>query len=177
MLQSRGDLPPRDRCIVLLAGDLHDSAGVASVDAVWDAFAEVCEHVIGVAGNHDQFDRPPRYLLDGSSVSVAGLVFGGVSGIISNRPGAWHRTQDDYLAAVRTCLDHRPDVTLLHDGPNIAGTGLTGWPAIRTTLEAAPPTLVIRGHDHWQRPLAELSNTTQVLNVEGRVVVLQRGHH
>jgi hypothetical protein len=34
--------------------------------------------------------------------------------------------------------------------------------------------LLIRGHDDWPDPMAELVNGTQILNVEGRVVVLQR---
>jgi hypothetical protein len=45
---------------------------------------------------------------------------------------------------------------------------------VRHALEAAPPTLLVRGHDHWPVPLATLANGTQVLNVEGRVVVMTR---
>lgn len=33
-------------------------------------------------------------------------------------------------------------------------------------------TLVVRGHSHWDEPLAELKSGTQVLNVDARVVVL-----
>ena len=66
------------------------------------------------------------------------------------------------------------DLLILHDGPNVAGTHMPGWPSVRRILEAAPPALVIRGHDHWDDPVATLINGTQVLNVEGRVVVLQR---
>ena len=75
--------------------------------------------------------------------------------------------------SVLNCLE-RCDLLVLHDGPNVAGTDLPGWPSIRHVIEAARRMLVIRGHDHWANPLAVLANGTQVLNVEGRVVVLQR---
>jgi hypothetical protein len=66
------------------------------------------------------------------------------------------------------------DILVSHDGPNVEGTDLPGWPSVRRTLESSPATLVIRGHDHWPTPLATLANGTQVLNVEGRVCVLTR---
>jgi hypothetical protein len=36
-------------------------------------------------------------------------------------------------------------------------------------------TLVICGHSHWDEPLAELPGGAQVLNVDGRAVLLRRG--
>ena len=61
----------------------------------------------------------------------------------------------------------------MHDGPS-GGAGQLGWPLVRTALEQAAPTLVIRGHAFWDSPLATLKNGTQILNVDSRVVILQK---
>ena len=36
------------------------------------------------------------------------------------------------------------------------------------------PTLVICGHVHWDRPLVALASGPQLLNVDARVVLLER---
>jgi hypothetical protein len=178
-LQRDGRLPPSDRTAIVLSGDLHAGAGEDDVLPIWRAFANVCRWVAGVAGNHDRLvPFTPRggnaYLLNASTVTLDGIRIGGLSGIVSSADGSWNRRERDYEAALLTLTEQQCDLLVLHDGPNVAGTDLPGWPLIRRVLESATPVLLIRGHDHWPQPLAELANRTQVLNVEGRVVVLQR---
>jgi hypothetical protein len=60
----------------------------------------------------------------------------------------------------------------MHDGPDSPSDGFRGSPLLREYLEFAGPKLVVRGHAHWKRPLAELQNGVQVLNVDARVVIL-----
>jgi hypothetical protein len=180
-------LPPKEKTAVLLVGDLGPDADEGDVRSVWFALADACRWVAGVAGNHDAFGqctsvgdarialgRPELHLLDESLVKLDGLTIGGLSGIISNSDGAWIRSESDFVAAMARLAQQGPDLLISHDGPNVAGTALSGWPSVRRALEAAPPTLLIRGHDAWRTPLATLANGTQILNVEGRVVVLVR---
>jgi Icc-related predicted phosphoesterase len=49
--------------------------------------------------------------------------------------------------------------------------------SIREIIEASNPTLVFCGHLHWKNPLIELSNGSQVLNVDSRVVILINSIH
>ena len=64
----------------------------------------------------------------------------------------------------------------MHEGPNHqSATGsLQGIEEIRELLELAAPCLIVRGHCHWPTPLITLDNASQVLNVDGRVVLLTR---
>jgi Icc protein len=186
-LRTRGLLPERAATAVLLAGDLHPGAGVADVSAVWHALADECRWVAGVAGNHDAFGaatalaaalaalgRLDCHLLDGDRLDVDGLRIGGLSGMVGSSGEPWARDKPQYATAVSRLVGSGTEVLICHDGPNVAGTSLSGWPVVRHALEAAPPTLLVRGHDHWPVPLATLANGTQVLNVEGRVVVMTR---
>lgn len=180
-------LPGRGRTAGILGGDLHNRADEDDVSPAWLAMANVCRWVAGVAGNHDRFGPPGSeavavgmlsrtnaFVLDGSTVTLDGLRVGGLSGIVNPASGARLRREEAFVAALSAVVQRDCDVLVLHDGPNVGGTRLPGWPSLRRVLEAAPPMLVIRGHDHWEEPVAELRNGTQVLNVEGRVVVLQR---
>ncbi len=61
---------------------------------------------------------------------------------------------------------------MLHQTPGILKEDFQGDENIREIIEASTPTLVFCGHFHWEQPLLELVNKTQVLNVDSRVVVL-----
>lgn len=185
-LRNRGTLPNRDRTALVLAGDLHPRADEMDVTQIWLALGEECRWVAGVAGNHDLLNscatadaarkvlHPPDFcFLDGDVASIDGLTIGGMSGAVCGH-GIWAREERDFAALLSQLASHSPDLLVSHDGPNVAGTDLAGWPCLRRALENAPPTLLIRGHDHWQSPFAYLSNGTQVLNAESRVVVLER---
>jgi hypothetical protein len=186
-LRDDGRLPARDRSAAILAGDLHARADEDDVLPVWRAVEQACRWVVGVAGNHDRLGPVASHpmapealnglnahLLDASTVTVDGIRIGGLGGIVGSDDGTWQRREKDYTAALSSLMEQHCDMLVLHDGPNVAGTDLPGWPSVRRVLEAAVPVLLIRGHDHWPDPVAELANGTQVLNVEGRVVVLQR---
>jgi len=186
-LQARGKLPPRERTACLLAGDLHPRADAGDVRAVWYAMRDACRWVAGVAGNHDSFGEDAglaatraelaaagMYVLDDETADVDGLKLGGVGGIVGGAAGPGVRSEREFADAVRRLADDGVDVLVCHDGPDAGASGQPGWPAVRHALESARPTLVIRGHDSWTAPLATLRGGTQVLNVEGRVVVLTR---
>ncbi len=174
---------------VLLAGDFYTlpaldrRGGSGDVSAVWAAFAENFAWVAGVVGNHDNFGtsaKPPKWLkklravsyLDETLATRNGLKLAGVGGIIGNSRRAQRRTETDYLLAIETVFSEWPDVLILHDGP-CGDEKQRGSRLVRETLEQYPPVLVVRGHAHWHKPLATLSNGTQVLNVDARLIVLR----
>lgn len=178
-LRKDGQLPARDRTGAILAGDLHARADEADVLPVWLAMEQACRWVAGVAGNHDRIacnalNGTSARFLDCSTVTLDGIRVGGMGGSVGAGDGRWVRPESDYNVELEALLRQHCDLLVLHDGPNVVGTNLPGWPSVRQALENAPPLLLIRGHDHWPVPLQELANGTQVLNVEGRVVVLQR---
>ena len=79
-----------------------------------------------------------------------------------------------YMRAEPLSGKRRPDVVVMHEGPDVSSQDLPGLAAIREALESAPKTLVVRGHAHWPQPLGALENGTQILNVDARVVIFQR---
>jgi hypothetical protein len=185
-LSELGVVPPPARLGVMLAGDFwadpasQSRGGLGDVTEVWRAFRRAARWAAGVAGNHDKFqadyplkDRQGCYLLDGRCVSLDGLAVGGIGGIVGNSARPNRRSQQDYLDLLEEVLRQSPAVVVLHNGPDVPGAG-EGLALIREVLLAFPPTLVVCGHCHWRRPLQELANGTQVLNVDGRAVLLRR---
>lgn len=173
------------RVIVLLCGDLYADPFKrgSSGDPLpaWKAFHRHFGTVVGVAGNHDLFTgegiaeleaaqgidfySEPKLAVHGGMI-VAGL--GGVTG----RAGKPNRMPEaDYLGFLQKLLRKGPHVLMLHQGPDVPAAGFPGHAGTREALEAAPPLLVCCGHVHWEQSLAELENGTQVLNVDGRVLV------
>lgn len=191
ILSQLGDLPPRDRIGVCLCGDFFSRPGLdrrgGSGDCrhVWLAFRDAARWVCGVAGNHDIFGPGPSepdfnafkaeagvYFLEEDAVELDGMNIGGVSGIVGNPRRPFRRQEEDYSRAIKNILGNNPDLFLLHDGPDYPESGFKGWPDVRNILETGPPVFTVRGHTHWPRPLVELSNGTQVLNVDSLVVLL-----
>ncbi|MFJ6196911.1 metallophosphoesterase [Micromonospora sp. NPDC092111] len=181
----QGLLPPPQRVVVVLAGDLYSSpradrrGASGEVDDVWLAFAAAgCPSVLGVAGNHDVVSAddlrdlgPAATLLDGTWVDHGGVRFAGVSGIVGDphRPG--RRSEGRQLASIDAVLADRPDVLVLHEGPAGDGIGQAGNRAVGARLRAHAPALTVCGHVHWDEPLARLGDG-HILNVDGRVVLL-----
>lgn len=188
-LRNAGSLPAKESTGAILAGDFYPRADEGDVLPVWRAFAETCRWIAGVAGNHDAFgdkttaaearidiNHSAAHFLDEDTFAIDGLIIGGISGAVG-RPGeSWARSESAFAAAIAKLAHGHPDILISHDGPNISETNLSGWPSVRRVLETAPPTLLIRGHDPWPTPLAALPNGTQLLNVEGRVIVLIPEH-
>ena len=191
ILEDRGLLPALSTTGVILAGDFYcredmdRRGGSGDVCPVWEALAERCRWVAGIAGNHDLFGtqlaNPDSHAgcwqnnihyVDNRAVELDGLKIAGLSGIIGNPRRPFRRDEATYIQCLESLLDREPHLLVLHDGPNDCEQTRKGNSLMRETLEAARDCLVVRGHTHWEQPLAPLANGTQVLNVDSRVVVL-----
>lgn len=172
---------------VLLAGDfytvpaLDKRGGTGDVTSVWKAFADSFEWVAGIPGNHDTFGEPPQrrprfpahmHFLDGDVKEIRGLRIAGLGGIIGKATRPNRRSEEDYLATLRHLLQPRPDVLLMHEGPDGPEAGQRGLSQVREILCESGMGLVIRGHAHWPQPFAEFESGLQILNVDARVVIL-----
>ena len=171
----------------LLAGDfytvpaLDKRGGTGDVSGVWNEFRQWFAWVAGVAGNHDLFgdqkkvhpDRIDRlHFLEGDIEVIDGLRIAGLGGIIGNPSKPQRRTEEDYFRTLSSLLRGRPDILLMHDGPDGLESAQPGNSMMRNLLEEEPPGLVVRGHSHWENPFAEFPSGLQVLNVDARVVIL-----
>ncbi|MBW4699378.1 MAG: metallophosphoesterase [Aphanocapsa lilacina HA4352-LM1] len=190
-LAGGGYLPGAARVGVLLCGDLFvrpqldRRGGIGDVRPVWRAFARHFRWVAGVAGNHDDFgtakeraaflSEPGIYLLDGEVVDLGGLRVAGLGGIIGDPLKPQRRKEKDFVRALKKLVGARPDVMLLHQGPDAPEFKLSGHRAVREVLGRAPVPLVMSGHTHWKEPLATNFRGSQLLNLEGRGLLLQRG--
>jgi hypothetical protein len=190
-LADTGAVPALTKVGVVLAGDLYsapaaDQRGASGdVRTVWRAFAARCRWVVGVAGNHDTFGETPQeeasfaaepriHLLDGVTVVLDGLHIGGVGRIIGdpNKPG--RREEREFLRAMRRVLAEKPAMLVMHHGPDAQRGQLRGHPEIRRALDRSGTVLVVCGHVYWPSPVSELRGGAQVLNADGRVVLLER---
>lgn len=184
-LRAGRGLPSLDRIGVLLAGDLYAApranvrGASGPVDVVWEALARSVRWVVGVAGNHDEIERKRirrlgnANLLDGDIVVRDGLSIAGLGGIVGKPDKPRRRPEERYLAAVRDLVVKQPDVLVLHESPT-GDVGQRGREPLRAALEDRV-SLVVSGHVYWPRPLAQLSVSTQALNVDGRVILLTVG--
>lgn len=184
-------LPAAIKTGVLLLGDLwaepklDKMGGLGDVQQVWRSFVERFRWVAGVAGNHDLFERAAAfgqtfegwantYALDGQVVQVDELSVGGVSGIIGAKGKAWRVPERAQLDQLRRVLNKRPDVLIMHQGPDHPEGLGRGEPKLRALLETQRVPLACFGHCYWPDPLATLSNGAQLINADSRVIVLQR---
>lgn len=173
---------------VILAGDLYTvpaldkRGGSGDVTTVWQAFGRDFQWVTGVAGNHDTFGESERptsrmgrnlHYLDGEEVRLSGLRIAGIGGIVGNPRRPQRKTDEQFIACLERCIHDNLDILVLHDGPGVPDQGLKGSALIRMTVDLLPPRLIIRGHAHWETPLVRLPRGTDVLNVDGRVVILR----
>jgi len=161
--------------------DLRGRGGTGDVTQVWHAFADEYCWVAGVAGNHDTFGESKRmsgarshiHFLDNDRVKLSGLKIAGLSGVIGNPKKNFRRREDEFLASVEKLLSSETDILVMHDGPDAPESGYRGIQQVREIVEFKKPRLVIRGHSHWPKPLAELANGVQVLNVDATVAILK----
>lgn len=184
-LAQQGHIPSPKRTGVILAGDLYAATDGAQrgasgdVTSVWQAFASFA-WVAGVQGNHDRFvdldwfaSEPNIHLLDHDVMSLSGYQIAGVGGVIGDEQVAGYRGEADFFAALSLVLEQKPEILILHQGAQ-GHDQQRGHPEIRQQILAARQPLTICGHVHWEQPLAQLADDVQVLNVDRRVVVLQR---
>ena len=172
------DIPARTG--IVLAGDLYSvpaankRGGFGDVSTVWHAFADRFAWVVGVAGNHDDVSNVKGdnvHVLDGTTVMIDGLRFGGVGGVIGNPSKPGRRDQERHLDALLDVIRQEPDVLVLHEGPHGDDRQL-GNAEIRAAIEASEVPFTVCGHVHWRDPLVELQRS-QILNVDARVVILR----
>jgi Icc protein len=169
---------------VVLAGDMFSSPDASKrgasgdVTPVWEAFAQRCHWVVGVAGNHDDVveRRLARlrnaHLLDGGVVDLEGLRVGGVSRIIGDPSRRGRRSVEDQLAALSAVVEASPDIIVLHEGPPGVLETQPGTDEVADCL-AAYSGLVVSGHVAWSEPFAE-RGSFHVLNADGRALLLRR---
>ena len=172
---------------VALGGDLFASltkrGGLGDVRTVWNKFKSSFKWVVGISGNHDAFGdtisfeefrkAEEIYYLDKEFKEIDGIDIAGISGIIGKPDRVNRRSEEEYLAILKKLLSKNPNIILLHQTPNNYIEKIDGDEKITNIIEKSNQTLVFCGHNHWDRPLLEFSNKTQVLNVDSRVVILK----
>lgn len=178
LLQELQEIPPID--LVFLAGDLYDYpdcrklGGTGDVTSVLNAFARNFEVVVGVHGNHDLVHEDRLLdnviILDGEIKQAAGLMIGGVSGIVGRSDRNQRKTDSEFRKALTKSLTDKTQVLLLHQGPDDPMNNQIGDPAIREFLESSGSAIVIFGHCYWRRPFVQMG-ANQVLNVDNRLYV------
>jgi 3',5'-cyclic-AMP phosphodiesterase len=186
-----GELPSAETTGVLLAGDLYVAedlgkrGGKGDVRDVWRCFRDRFRWVVGVAGNHDQFSErslppdeflsePGIHYLDHGVVSLDGVDFGGVGGVVGNPSKPFRHDEHSFLKALEAVAAQRPDIIVLHEGPSGQTKNRSGNHAVRALFERLPSALVVCGHSHWQEPKQEeLPNGTQILNCDARAYIIQ----
>ncbi len=177
-LEALVDVPARVG--IVLAGDLYSvpgankRGGYGDVSSVWSAFAERFAWVVGVAGNHDDVtcvEGENIHVLDGTTVMLDGLRFGGVGGVIGNPAKLGRRDEDTHFEALRAVIREEVDLLVLHEGPN-GDEHQLGNSEIRAEIVAGNVPLTVCGHVHWDDPLEKLKRG-QILNVDSRVVILR----
>lgn len=171
---------------VCLCGDLYANlekrGGLGDVRMVWQAFKKEFNWVAGVAGNHDAFGtnkdldifkrQPNLHFLQHEVQKVGNLEIGGISGIIGNNTKPHRLLESDFLKYLKHILLKQPDIVLLHQGPDYPTEQLEGEANIRTLIQNSPTNLIVCGHCHWDKPLISFDNGSQILNVDGRAVIL-----
>ncbi|MGH1335981.1 MAG: hypothetical protein ACRBFS_07615 [Aureispira sp.] len=67
------------------------------------------------------------------------------------------------------------DLLVLHETPDYPALNFIGNERIRTVLERSKKELtVVCGHCHWEEPLVILKNGIIVINVDARVLILEK---
>lgn len=169
-----------ERMGILIAGDFYatekaDKLGASGdVTDVWRAFHQNFRWLVGVLGNHDRLKEPPSGPpLDGHTVERDGLRIGGVSGIVGKAGRLLRRDLPSYLDTVQQVLSQQPHILILHESPQGGSPHQRGNPHLTELLEKTNPTLVVCGHCHWPNPLHQLTNGTQILNVDSRLCLMK----
>jgi hypothetical protein len=190
-LAERGVICPRSRIGVLLGGNLYSAPpaemrnATGDVRAVWRAFSMRFRWVAGVWSNYDTLgatnherqafsEVPDISVLDGKSAVIDGMKVGGVGGIIGDTTKPGRREERDFLRLMRNVLAEKPSVLVLNHGPDADRGRLRGHAEIRRMLDRSGPLLVVCGHSTWSVPFTEIRGGAQVLNTNGRVVILER---
>ncbi|MEL6864190.1 MAG: metallophosphoesterase [Bacteroidota bacterium] len=178
---------PEPKVGVFLCGDLFTSPEKrgtgGDVRPVWRQFNKHFEWVVGVAGNHDRFGEPDEkstfqqeagiHLLHQEQIEIAGFRIGGVSGIIGQEDKPQRMEEKAYLTAIQQQLKKPLDFLLIHQHPDFPEYQYPGHIGLRTYLEQGMKTKICCGHSHWERTLVALSNGSQLINADGKIIILK----
>jgi 3',5'-cyclic-AMP phosphodiesterase len=182
------ELPELDkkRMGVVLCGDLYTTLKKrgerGDVKEVWRKFNNNFKWVAGVAGNHDDFGSDVEFekfkqedsifFLDRQIKEIDKIKIGGISGIIGRSDKPQRIEEKEYLSILKKLLNKEPTMILLHQGPSVVEANLEGSVEIRNMIECSPSNLIFCGHSHWESPLVVLKNGSQIINLDGRVLIL-----
>lgn len=166
--------------IMLLAGDFYEYpdlrklGGTGDVTSVLNAFANYFPYVISVLGNHDivcdaEISKNVS-ILDGSVASYNGLNIGGVGGIIGNLERNQRKTESQYEKYLDKIINKRPDILLLHEGPDDPINQQRGNSMIRNKIVSNKNGLILFGHGYWEHPYINIGNN-HLLNTNRRVYI------
>lgn len=173
--------------IVALCGDLYASlerrGGIGDVRNIWNRFNTNFKWVTGIAGNHDCFGDTSAFeefiktdgiiFLEKEFKQIENMKIAGLSGIIG-KPNRINRLDNDnYLCILKKLLLKNPDILVLHQAPYDPINNFGGDVNITKIIETSNPSIIFCGHYHWAKPLVEFKNTTQILNVDSRIVILK----
>ncbi len=194
LLSELGEIPALNKMGAILCGDfyarekLEKRGGSGDVSGVWKTFSSRFRWVAGVAGNHDLFspmpdqkahdtfvNTPGIHFLDSSWVDLDSLRIAGISGIIGNPGKPFRVTETGFASVMNSFLTTKPNLLLLHEGPDGPDQGCQGNAFIRKELEMVRfPMVAMSGHVQWKPLMISLSEKVTVLNVHERVVVFLR---
>lgn len=181
------ELTDLSRIGVMLCGDLYartdKRGGLGDVRKVWRSFNDLFNFVVGVAGNHDDFGQPHEraaferedgiHLLHAEIREIAGIQFGGISGVIG-RPSKPNRNPlGQHLKDLGALLRNKPHFVLLHEGPDHISPRLQGNEKIRQLIDQHSFSTVCCGHRHWDPTLITTPSGSQVINVDAKCVILK----
>jgi 3',5'-cyclic-AMP phosphodiesterase len=138
---------------------------------------------MGIAGNHDSFGTEEEFndfvkgqginYLNENIINLEQHKWSGINGIIGRPDKANRINENDYYRYLKKNLNKQPDVILLHQVPSFPEFYLKGNDIIRGIINNSFPAIYICGHVEWKdKFFIEMSNGSQVLNVDNRVIIL-----
>lgn len=191
---AQGLIPGLDELVAVLTGDLYADPAAAQRGAtgpvrdVWLAFAVAgFATVTGVSGNHDLVDPDDLADLapvvrpldtggdaDGTVIDVGGMRCSGVGAVIGRSGQVGRRDPAEQRRRLREAVGCRPDLLVLHEGPPGDRADQPGSSMVAACLGDHAPGLTVCGHVGWQHPVGRIAGGADVLNVDGRAVLLTR---
>ncbi|MBD0404936.1 metallophosphoesterase family protein [Flammeovirga sp. EKP202] len=102
------------------------------------------------------------------------MKIGGISGIIGRADKINRIGEKEYLDTLNRMLKKELDFIMLHETPNHPKLGFLGNEKIRETIEHGGISTIFCGHCFWEKTLVKLSNDSQIINVDSKVVILKK---
>ena len=170
--------------VVIGAGDFAIRRG--GLADTLDVLSQITKPSVLVAGNGESFEElaeaarnwPSAHVLHGNGCEIDGVPFWGVGGGIPITPfGSWSYDFDEQQASQLLADCPRDGVLVVHSPPidtvdHDTNGKIRGSQAIRDTVEAKIPKLVVCGHIHsdWEKTTS--LGPSRILNAGPRGVVI-----